>query len=304
MKCRIATRESALALTQAKLIQQQLLSFHPELSVELIGITTEADRKLDITLDKIGGKGLFVKELEHALMENRADIAVHSLKDVPVELPEGLHLPVICERSDPFDAFVCPRDLTFMDLPKDAVVGTSSLRRQSQLQALRPDLHFKNLRGNVNTRLRKLDDGEFDAIILAAAGLERLGFSDRIRHVFEPESLLPAAGQGVLAIECRRDDPSIENLIRCLIHPTTALCATAERAMNLRLGGGCHVPIGAYAQQIDQSLQITGIVGQPDGSLIIRRSLSGPLDQATQIGTDLAERLLAAGADKILKCLN
>lgn len=304
MKLRIATRESQLALTQAKIIQQQLLSLHPDLIIELVGITTEADKNLDVSLDKIGGKGLFVKELEQALLDQRADLAVHSLKDVPVELPPQLQLVVFCERVDPRDVFICNRQLRFEELPAGSIVGTSSLRRQSQLRALRPDLQFAMLRGNVNTRLRKLDDGEFDAIILAAAGLMRLNLHDRIQQFFSAEQIIPAAGQGILAIECRQADLEIANLIAPLHDPQTAYAALAERAMNLRLGGSCNVPIGAYAEVQQDKLTLFGLVGHPDGSVIIRNKITGTVDQAQQLGTKLAERLLAAGADRILACLN
>lgn len=300
---RIATRKSQLALWQANYVADKLLSAHPGLHIELIKLTTQGDKILDAPLAKVGGKGLFVKELEQGLLAGEADIAVHSMKDVPVELPDGLHLPVICPREDPRDAFVSSRHISFAALPKGAKVGTSSLRRQCQLRAQRPDLEFIDLRGNVNTRLRKLDDGEFDAIILAAAGLIRLGFADRIREYLAPEISLPAIGQGAVGIECRRDDPRINALIAHLHDNTTAQRVFAERAMNRRLQGGCQVPIAGYAEIDHGVLLLRGLVGAVDGSTILRGEIAGSPANAEELGVVLANDLLSRGAEQILEPL-
>lgn len=300
---RIATRKSQLALWQANYVADKLLSAHPGLHIELIKLTTQGDKILDAPLAKVGGKGLFVKELEQGLLAGEADIAVHSMKDVPVELPDGLHLPVICPREDPRDAFVSSRHISFAALPKGAKVGTSSLRRQCQLRAQRPDLEFIDLRGNVNTRLRKLDDGEFDAIILAAAGLIRLGFADRIREYLAPEISLPAIGQGAVGIECRRDDPRINALIAHLHDNTTAQRVFAERAMNRRLQGGCQVPIAGYAEIDHGVLLLRGLVGAVDGSTILRGEIAGSPANAEELGVVLADDLLSRGAEQILEPL-
>ena len=301
---RIATRKSPLALWQAEHVAAALRAAHPGLQVELLGMSTQGDKILDTPLAKIGGKGLFVKELEQGLLAGDADIAVHSMKDVPVELPEGLHLPVIMEREDPRDAFVCDRYASLDALPEGARVGTSSLRRQCQLADRRPDLVIVPLRGNVNTRLRKLDAGEYDAVILAAAGLKRLGFAARIRAYLSPEDSLPAIGQGAVGIECRSADPRVNALIAPLHHPPTAARVRAERAMNHRLHGGCQVPIGGYAVlEQDDSLWLRGLVGTVDGSEVIRAEIRGPVDAAEALGTALAEELLDHGARAILDAL-
>ena len=302
-KIRIATRKSPLAMWQAEHVASLLRKAHPGLTVELVGMSTQGDKILDTPLAKIGGKGLFVKELEQGMLNNRADIAVHSMKDVPVDLPDGLHLAVILEREDPRDAFVSNRYTSLAELPQGAVLGTSSLRRQCQLAELRPDLKIRSLRGNVNTRLSKLDDGKFDAIILAAAGLKRLGFKRRITAVLEPEQSLPAIGQGAIGIECRTDDGSVNALIAPLHNPETALCVTAERSMNNRLMGGCQVPIAGYALINHNRLFMRGLVGEPDGSRIIRSESSAPASDAEALGIALAEDLLGQGADQILKHL-
>ena len=302
-KIRIATRKSPLAMWQAEHVASLLRKAHPGLTVELVGMSTQGDKILDTPLAKIGGKGLFVKELEQGMLNNRADIAVHSMKDVPVDLPDGLHLAVILEREDPRDAFVSNRYTSLAELPQGAVLGTSSLRRQCQLAELRPDLKIRSLRGNVNTRLSKLDDGKFDAIILAAAGLKRLGFKRRITAVLEPEQSLPAIGQGAIGIECRTDDGSVNALIAPLHNPETALCVTAERAMNNRLMGGCQVPIAGYALINHNRIFMRGLVGEPDGSRIIRSESSAPASDAEALGIALAEDLLGQGADQILKHL-
>jgi len=300
----IATRESALALWQANYVKQQLELHHPQLEVELLPLTSRGDQLLDIPLNKVGGKGLFVKELEKAMLEGHADIAVHSMKDVPMEFPEGLHLPVICEREDPRDAFVSNHYAAIEELPQGAVVGTSSLRRQCQVLALRPDLEVKFLRGNVNTRLAKLDAGEYDAIILASAGLLRLEMRERIAAFIEPEVLLPAGGQGAVGIECRRS-AALEALLAPLHHSHTAHRLSAERALVRRLNGSCQVPIGAYAtlDERGEQLHLRGLVGSPGGETMLRAEVHGGVTEAEQLGLRLAEQLLQAGADKILAAI-
>jgi hydroxymethylbilane synthase len=297
---RIATRKSALALWQANFVKAELEAAHPGLQVELVPMSTQGDKILDTPLAKIGGKGLFVKELETAMLEGRADIAVHSMKDVPVDFPEGLMLHTICQREDPRDAFVSNSYQQLADLPQGAVVGTSSLRRQCQIKAMRPDLQIKDLRGNVNTRLAKLDAGEFDAIILASAGLIRLGFEARIASFLDVGTSLPANGQGAVGIECRSDDLVVQQLLAPLEHQETRICVLAERAMNRKLQGGCQVPIGAFAVLQQNELWLRGLVGQLDGSEILRSEIKGEATQAEQLGTQLAEQLLALGADRIL----
>lgn len=298
---RIATRKSALALWQAEFVKARLEHFHPGLQVELVPMSTQGDKILDTPLAKIGGKGLFVKELETAMLEGRADIAVHSMKDVPVEFPEGLQLQTICEREDPRDAFVSNHFSTLADLPAGAVVGTSSLRRQCQLKALRPDLQIRDLRGNVNTRLAKLDAGEYDAIILAAAGLLRLGFDSRIRTYLPVEQSLPANGQGAVGIECRSNDAQIQALLAPLEHLPTRQAVLAERAMNRHLQGGCQVPIGAFAVHQDDKLWLRGLVGSLDGQQILHAQVTGLASEAESLGVQLAELLLQQGAAAILK---
>ncbi|CAH9065562.1 Porphobilinogen deaminase [Pseudoalteromonas holothuriae] len=297
---RIATRKSALALWQAEFVKAQLMHFHPELNVELVPMSTQGDIILDTPLAKIGGKGLFVKELEQAMLDGRADIAVHSMKDVPVEFPQGLELYTICEREDPRDAFVSNTYKDIESLPQGAVVGTSSLRRQCQIKALRPDLDIRDLRGNVNTRLAKLDNGDYDAIILAAAGLIRLEMPERIASFIAPEQSLPANGQGAVGIECRSDDALTKRLLTPLEHTETRIRVLAERAMNRRLEGGCQVPIGAFAQVNGEQVFLRGLVGALDGSEILRAQVTGSSEQAEQLGVELAEELLKQGADKIL----
>jgi hydroxymethylbilane synthase len=297
---RIATRKSPLALWQANFVKQQLELHHPGLQVTLVPMSTQGDKILDTPLAKIGGKGLFVKELEQAMLDGRADIAVHSMKDVPVDFPAGLGLAVICERDDPHDAFVSARYADVHELPQGAVVGTSSLRRQCQLRAQRPDLQIHDLRGNVNSRLAKLDAGDYDAIILAAAGLRRLDKADRIRALLPPELSLPANGQGAVGIECRLDDAETRALLAPLEHATTRYCVQAERAMNRKLQGGCQVPIGAYAVMKEDQIWLRGLVGALDGQQIIRAEISGPKAQAEALGEQLAEQLLAQGAAAIL----
>ena len=298
---RIATRKSALALWQAEYVKAQLEHFHPGITVELVPMTTKGDIILDTPLAKVGGKGLFVKELEVAMLENRADIAVHSMKDVPVEFPEGLGLEIICPREDPRDAFVSNTINSFADLPQGAIVGTSSLRRQCQIKALRPDLDIRDLRGNVNTRLKKLDNGEYDAIILASAGLIRLEMPERIHEFIEPEVMLPANGQGAVGIECRTDDETIKALLAPLGCEETRIRVVAERAMNRALEGGCQVPIGSYAVLENDEIYLRGLVGAIDGSEILTSEVRGKHADAQALGDNLAQQLLNDGADKILR---
>ncbi|HAQ26751.1 hydroxymethylbilane synthase [Stutzerimonas nitrititolerans] len=300
---RIATRKSALALWQAEYVKARLEASHPGLVVSLVPMVSRGDKLLDAPLAKIGGKGLFVKELETALMENEADIAVHSMKDVPMEFPVGLGLYCICEREDPRDAFVSNRYDSLDALPPGSVVGTSSLRRQAQLLARRPDLKIQFLRGNVNTRLAKLDAGEYDAIILAAAGLIRLGFGERIRSSIGVDESLPAGGQGAVGIECRTDDVELHQLLACLNDPQTATRVTAERALNRHLNGGCQVPIACYAVLEGDQLWLRGLVGQPDGTQLLRAEGRAPAEQAEALGVQVAEALLAQGAAQILKAV-
>jgi hydroxymethylbilane synthase len=297
---RIATRQSLLALWQAEYVKARLESLHADLSVELVTMVTKGDKILDTPLAKIGGKGLFVKELESAMLEGRADIAVHSMKDVPMEFPEGLGLAVICERENPTDAFVSNTYAHLENLPAGAVVGTSSLRREVQLRERRPDLVIKSLRGNVQTRLGKLDAGEYDAIILASAGLIRLNLDERIRYRIPAEESLPAGGQGAVGIECRMDDSETLALLAPLNHKPTAIRVLAERALNRRLEGGCQVPIGCYAELQGDQVWLRGLVGRPDGTKVLRDEITGPASDAEALGIQLADRLLAAGADTIL----
>jgi hydroxymethylbilane synthase len=273
---------------------------HPGLEVSLLTMKTRGDKLLDAPLAKVGGKGLFVKELEIGLLDGSADLAVHSLKDVPVEFPEGLELALVMEREDPRDAFVSNHHDSLAAMPAGTLVGTSSLRRQTQIRERYPELRVDWLRGNVNTRLAKLDAGEYDAIILAASGLQRLGFHDRIRMPIAPEECLPAIGQGVLGIEIRSDDDELRQLIAPLAHADTTLRVTAERALNQTLNGGCQVPIAGYAELDGDQLHLRGLVGEPDGSRILRAEVRGSSAHAHELGVELAQQLLAQGADSIL----
>lgn len=300
---RIATRKSPLALWQAEFVRAELMRLHAGLEVELVTFTTQGDKILDTPLAKIGGKGLFVKELEVALLDGRADIAVHSMKDVPMEFPEGLGLIAIGEREDPRDAFVSNTHASIDALPAGAVVGTSSLRRQCQLRHRRPDLVIKDLRGNVNTRLAKLDAGEYDALILASAGLKRLGFHARISSEIPPEFSLPAVGQGALGIEARLGDERIAALLAPLDHAETSARVRAERAMNRRLQGGCQVPIAGFAEIRNDELHLRALVGSVDGREIVTDEMRGAVSEAEKIGEALADRLLAAGAGRILQAV-
>jgi len=301
-KIRIATRKSPLALWQAEYVKAELLHYHPQLQVELVAMSTRGDKLLDAPLAKVGGKGLFVKELELAMLEGRADIAVHSMKDVPMEFPEGLGLQVICEREDPTDAFVSNNYTDLSQLPDNAVVGSSSLRRQTQIRAQFPNLQIKDLRGNVNTRLDKLDNGEYDALILASAGLIRLDMSHRIASRLNTELCLPAGGQGAVGIECRSNDEAILALLSPLHHLDTASCVIAERALNRRLQGGCQVPIACFAELSSDrhSIAVRALVGSVDGQKILQSQLSGPVANAQQLGEALADQLLEMGAGEIL----
>jgi hydroxymethylbilane synthase len=300
---KIATRQSPLALWQAEHIRARLEALHTDLKVELVTFVTQGDKILDTPLAKIGGKGLFVKELEAALLDGRADLAVHSMKDVPMALPEGLSLPVICEREDPLDAFVSNTYHSFDELPQGAKVGTSSLRRKTQILKQRPDLNIIDLRGNVGTRLSKLDSGLYDAIFLASAGLKRLGLAERIRHTLQPEISLPAVGQGALGLECRATDQAVLDLILPLLHAETDVCVRAERAFNAYLEGGCQVPIAGYATLNQGQLHIEGRVGSVDGLTLLKVKLSGTPEQAEQLGVSLAQKLLEQGAGDLLKAL-
>ncbi len=297
---RIATRKSALAMWQAEYVKHALETAHPNLQVELLPMSTKGDKILDTPLAKVGGKGLFIKELEIAMQEGRADIAVHSMKDVPVEFPEGFGLHAICIRENPFDAFVSNQFESLDDLPEGATVGTSSLRRQCQLKNLRPDLNIIDLRGNVNTRLAKLDDGQYDAIILAAAGLIRLDMADRIKQEIAAETSLPAVGQGAVGIECRNDDHDLISLLQALNHQETETRVLAERAMNAELQGGCQVPIGSFAEIIEGQIYLRGLVGSADGKKILRASATGAQADAEIIGRSVAKSLKLKGADKLL----
>ncbi|MDT8429087.1 MAG: hydroxymethylbilane synthase [Pseudomonadales bacterium] len=300
---RIASRHSPLAMWQAEYVKAALLARNPELQIEIIGFATRGDIILDTPLAKVGGKALFVKELEHAMLNHEADIAVHSMKDVPMEFPSGLFLPVICEREDPRDAFVSNHYNSVAELPEGAVVGTSSLRRQCQLRSQRPDLQIADLRGNVGTRLGKLDDGHYDAIILATAGLLRLHLQQRIAQRLDPEISLPAGGQGAVGIECRRDDTALIELLKPLHHQDTADRVKAERAVNATLNGGCQVPIACYAELDGEELYLRGLVGQVDGRLILRSERHGHRGQAEALGVEVANDLLAQGAGRVLQAL-
>jgi len=300
---KIATRQSPLALWQAEHIKARLEALHQGLQVELVTFVTQGDKILDTPLAKIGGKGLFVKELEAALLDGRADLAVHSMKDVPMALPEGLTLAVICEREDPLDAFVSNTYASFADLPQGAKVGTSSLRRKCQILKSRPDLEIIDLRGNVGTRLSKLDAGLYDAIILASAGLKRLGLAERIRHTLAPELSLPAVGQGALGLECREADTTVLDYILPLMHAETNACVRAERAFNAYLEGGCQVPIAGYATLQQDSLHIEGRVGSVDGLTLLKATQQGATADAEALGVALAKDLLEQGAGDLLKAL-
>jgi hydroxymethylbilane synthase len=297
---RIATRQSRLALWQAEHVAVRLRAVHPSLEVVLVPMTTQGDRVTDRALAEVGGKGLFIKELELALQENRADIAVHSMKDVPSDMPPGMSIVAMLERADARDAFISRRFASFDELPHGAKVGTSSLRRQCQLKAARADLEMLLLRGNVETRLRKLDEGQYDAIILASAGLIRLGLEARITHAIGFEKSLPAVGQAVVGIECRSDDRRSIDIVQTLNDEDAWICCTAERAFAQRLQGSCQSPIAGFAVRRGDEIVLQGVVGSPDGSQVYRGSIHGSTDRAESLGVELADRLLNAGADVLL----
>ena len=296
----IASRESMLAMWQAEHIKGRLKALYPDFEVEILGMTTRGDQILDRTLSKIGGKGLFIKELEQALQDGRADLAVHSIKDVPMELPEGFALAAIGERASPFDAFVSNQYARLEEMPEGAIVGTSSLRREAQLRAKFPHLTIQPLRGNVQTRLSKLDNGDYDAVILAAAGLQRLGLDGRIREILSPADSLPAAGQGALGIEIAARRTDLADILRPLNHEETAACVTAERALARALGGSCQVPLAAYCVMEDGLLTLNGLVGHPDGSVIIEASAQAPDAYADALGRAVAKRLADDGAEELI----
>jgi hydroxymethylbilane synthase len=300
----IASRESALAMWQAEFIRDRLRVLYPETSVSILGMTTQGDQILNVTLSKIGGKGLFVKELETALEEGHADIAVHSLKDVPMNLPPGFMLACIGEREDPRDAFVSNHHSNLEAMPAGSIVGTSSLRRESQLRARFPHLNIQPLRGNVQTRLRKLDEGQYAAIILAAAGLKRLGLGERIRTVISSDDSLPAVGQGALGIECRADRADLVGVLAPLHHADTSACVLAERAMSRALAGSCQVPLGGFAEVVGGQLRMRGFVATPDGKRLLRAEHTGSLANPEALGSLVAQDLLAQGAGEILAALN
>jgi len=298
---KIATRKSPLALWQAEHVKSRLEHHHSSLNVELVKMTTKGDQILNSPLSKIGGKGLFIKELEVGMMEGVADIAVHSMKDVPYEIPPGFELGAILKRENPFDAFVSNNFDSINDLPQGAKVGTCSMRRIVQLKAIRPDLEILDLRGNVNTRLQKLDNGEYDAIILACAGLIRLGFESRIKQQISAEQSLPAVGQGAVGIEIRENDQEILDLITPLIDTETSYRVTCERAMNARLEGGCSVPIAGFSTIENNQITLTGLVGNVESGIILKEHVSGHIDESEQLGVALADKLISLGAKDILK---
>lgn len=300
----IASRESALAMWQARHIQARLQALYPDTTVEILGMTTTGDQILDSPLARIGGKGLFVKELEQALADGRADLAVHSMKDVPMHLPEGFALAATGEREDPRDAFVSVKYERLEELPEGSIVGTSSLRRQSQLQARFPHLKIESLRGNLQTRLRKLDDGQYAAIILAAAGLKRLGLEDRITQLISPDQSIPAVGQGALGIEIRADRDDVRALLQPLNHGETAACVEAERSMSRALAGSCTVPLGAFARMRGNLIYMVGFVASVDGGEMVRDEVNGPPEYADALGKALAQKLVNQGADRILASLD
>ncbi|MCL4157424.1 UNVERIFIED_CONTAM: hypothetical protein GTU68_045889 [Idotea baltica] len=302
-RIRIATRESQLALWQANEVSRLLSLHHPDIDVEIIGMTTEGDRFLQASLAASGGKGLFVKELEQCLLDNNADIAVHSMKDVPYALPASLEIHTILEREDPRDAFVSNKYKTLDELPTNAIVGTSSTRRECQIRALRSDLDIQPLRGNVNTRLKKLDDGQYDAIILASAGLKRLGFEDRIAALLETDVSLPAIGQGAIGIECRDNDTATREILAPLHHETTSLSVIAERGVSTALSANCHLPIAAHATQSADSLTLNALVGLPDGSKIVRASATGAHDEIAQVVQQVVDELMEQGANELVDSL-
>ncbi|MBS0288972.1 MAG: hydroxymethylbilane synthase [Proteobacteria bacterium] len=304
-RLRIATRTSALALWQAEYVRTQLLQFYPSLKVELLGIKTTGDlsQNDNTPLYKVGGKAVFVKELEQALLAGEADIAVHSLKDVPSTFPEGLGITTFCERDNPFDAWVCPNNHTLASIPAKAKIGTSSLRRMIQLKMIRPDLEYIGIRGNVDTRLRKCHAGEFDAVVLAVAGLKRLNLFQHITKIFSPKEVLPAVGQGALAIECHLENKAVQTLLNPLDHVLTRACVQAERAMNLTLGGNCQVPVAGFATIHDNLIRLKGIVADPKHLRLVSAQKEAPLDQSVKLGEEVAQDLINQGAMDIIKAI-
>jgi len=302
-KLRIISRESPLAMWQARHVRAEIMQKFSELDVEIIGIKTRADKFLDESLESMGGKGVFIKELEQVLLDGTVDLAVHSMKDVTIDLPEQLVLPVIMQREDARDVFISNQYKSFNELPENARLGTSSLRRSCQIKALRSDLQILDIRGNVGTRLKKLDDGQYDGLILAAAGINRLGLSERITEYLDEEIILPAIGQGALGLEAREDNAQILEIISKLDDPKTNICVSAERALNRRLFGGCHVPVAGHAVIKDKKIHIKALVGKLDGSEIIRSSITGDIEQARELGDTLGQELLDKGAAAILRDL-
>ncbi|MFC1523479.1 hydroxymethylbilane synthase [Thermodesulfobacteriota bacterium] len=297
---KIGTRGSLLAMAQSTMIKNLIEGQYPGTTVELVRIITKGDKILDVPLAMVGGKGLFVKEIEEALLRREVDLAVHSMKDVPSELPDELHLGIITKRENPHDAFICNQYKTLSELPQGAKIGTSSLRRKAQLIHLRPDLVIEDLRGNLDTRLRKLDEGIYDAIILAAAGLNRLGLSERAVSCFSADEMLPAVAQGAVGIELRRSDEALLEGLEFLNHQETAITVTGERALLKRLEGGCQVPLGAFGELNGDELILTGLIASVDGSRIIRKQMAGKASSAESLGVRLAEELLAMGGKDIL----
>ena len=300
---RIATRKSPLAMWQAEEVARQLKTFHPDLKVELVPMTTKGDQILNSPLSKVGGKGLFVKELEVAMLEGRADIAVHSMKDVPMEFPEGLELSAVLLRDDPRDAFISDKYQSLDELPDGAILGTSSLRRQTIIKNTYPNIEIKMLRGNINTRIAKLEAGEYDAIILAASGLKRMCFDERITSIIEPEVMLPAVGQGALGIEGRTNDAEVDKLLEPLRDAETSIRLTTERAMNNRLNGGCQIPVAGYSEVNGDQITLRGCIGFPDGSEIYRSEKTAATSEAEALGIAVAEEMMALGGDKVLESL-
>lgn len=301
---KIATRRSPLAMQQARFVQETLMQNYPGLVVELLPMETSGDKMLTSLLNEIGGKGLFVKELERALLDKRADLAVHSMKDVPTLQPEGLELAIICEREDPRDVFISTKYEQIMDLPKGAKIGTASLRRQCQLHSLHASLDIQMLRGNINTRLERLKKGDFDAIVLAAAGLKRLELDHNIRQYFSTHQMLPAAGQGALGIECRSDDEELKKKLSVLADPITTACLEAERALTHHIGGNCRAPVAAFCEKRDEYLSLRGLVGSPEGDILLFCQEKGDITSPKDLGIRAAETLLSQGAEQILKALN
>ncbi|MGB9712247.1 MAG: hydroxymethylbilane synthase [Dissulfurimicrobium sp.] len=298
---RLGTRKSVLALTQSTWVKNRIEALRPDVTIELVKITTKGDKILDVPLSRVGGKGLFVKEIEEALFEKKIDFAVHSLKDVPAELPNGLEVSIFPKREDIRDAFISKTGLPIDRLPEGAKVGTSSLRRMAQLRAIRPDLNIVSLRGNLDTRLRKLAEGEFDAIVLASAGLKRLGLEKKITHYMHPEVMFPAVGQGALGLEFRGDDARIRDILNCIHHEETAICIKAERSFLARLEGGCQVPIGAFAEIGGAGIILHGLIGDEAGKRIIKMTKEAGRDEAEWLGYTLGGEMLAAGGAEILR---